>query len=74
MVLPLMVFMAKSALIRNYNLSSITFMWVAAAPLDDKICELVHSNLCSNTFIIRRAFGMTEISMIVIGQTEKLLT
>lgn len=68
MVVPaLMVFLAKSPLFDNYDLSSLQEIFCGAAPLKPYIEESVRKRM-NNGVIIRQGYGMTESSLAIIIQ------
>lgn len=67
MVPPLMVFLAKSPLIDEYDLSSLKIIWCGAAMLSKELEEKVKARI--NIPIIRQGYGMTEASILT-GQTD----
>lgn len=68
MVPPLMVFLAKSHLIDNYDLSSLKIIWCGAAPLSKELEEAVQARL--NIPVIRQGYGMTEGTLAFTSQTD----
>lgn len=68
LVPPLMVFLAKSPLIDNYNISSLKVIWCGAAPLSKETVEAVQKRI--HVPIIRQGYGMTEGTFAFSGQTD----
>ncbi|KAI6206547.1 4-coumarate--CoA ligase 3 [Aphelenchoides besseyi] len=61
MVPPMILFLSKSSLVDEYNLSSINYIQAGAAPLSSEIIELVKHRL-PNIKQISQGYGMTEMS------------
>lgn len=68
LVPPLFVFLAKSPLIDAYDVSSLVVLACGAAPLSKDISDAVRSRL--NVFAIRQGYGMSEMTLSVLAQTE----
>lgn len=68
LVPPLFVFLAKSPLIDSYDISSLVVLACGAAPLAKDIADAVRSRL--NVFAIRQGYGMSEMTLSVLAQTE----
>lgn len=58
LVPPILVFLAKSPLIRKYDLSSLHVIWCGAAPLSKDIETEVKSRV--GVRVVRQGYGMTE--------------
>lgn len=69
MVPPLMVFLAKNAIVDKYDLSSVKVIWCGAAPLSKELEDSVSHRL--NIPIIRQGYGMTEGTLALTGQTDE---
>ncbi|KFB34945.1 AGAP003482-PA-like protein [Anopheles sinensis] len=67
LVPPLMVFLAKSPLVDEYDLSSLYAVLCGAAPLSREIEELVRTRL-PNVATVRTGYGMSETSLGVISR------
>lgn len=65
---PLMVFLAKSPIVSEYNLSSLKVINCGAAPLSKELEEAVCQRL-GNT-IVRQGYGMTESTISITVQTD----
>lgn len=63
-----MVFLAKSPLVSEYDLSSVKVIWSGAAPLSKEIEDAVKSRI--GVPIVRQGYGMTEGSLSFAGQTD----
>ncbi|XP_033218330.1 uncharacterized protein LOC117173797 [Belonocnema kinseyi] len=68
LVPPLMVFLAKSPMVDNYDLSCVKRMACGAAPLSKEIEEAVKKRF--NIPFIRNGYGMTETTLSVITTPE----
>lgn len=66
---PLMVFLAKSPLVDNYDLSSLETIWCGAAPLTKESEDAVAKRL--NISTIRQGYGMTEGTLSFASQTDE---
>lgn len=53
-----MVFLAKNAIVDEYDLSSLKIIWCGAAPLSKELEDNVRQRL--NVPLVRQAYGMTE--------------
>ncbi|CAI4221754.1 unnamed protein product [Auanema sp. JU1783] len=62
LVPPIMVFLAKSPLCNNYDLSSVEFVICGAAPAGRDLCEELSAKY-KNIKYIQQGYGMTESSM-----------
>jgi 4-coumarate--CoA ligase len=65
LVPPLAVFLAKSPLVKDYDLSSVTEVSCGAAPLSKNIEEILKNKL--NIKSVRQAYGLTETTIGVVG-------
>lgn len=63
MVPPLMVFLAKHPLVRQYDLSSVREIVCGAAPLSREVIEEVRTRLPQAE--IRQGYGMTESTIVI---------
>lgn len=68
LVPPLMVFLAKSPLVSEYDLSSVKVIWSGAAPLSKEVEDAVKTRI--KVPIVRQGYGMTEGSLSFTGQTD----
>jgi acyl-CoA synthetase (AMP-forming)/AMP-acid ligase II len=62
MVPPLMVFLAKSPMVDNYDISSLKEIIVGAAPLKAST-ELAVKKRIGNNLCVRQGFGMSELTL-----------
>lgn len=69
MVPPLMVFLAKSPLVDNYDVSTLKIIWCGAAPLSKESEDAVQKRL--GIPVIRQGYGMTEGTLAFSGQTDE---
>lgn len=67
MVPPLMVFLAKSPIVNEYDLSSLKIVWCGAAALSKELEDTVKDRI--NIPIVRQSYGMTEASILT-GQID----
>lgn len=67
----LMVFLAKSPLIDQYDLSSISVILCAAAPLAAELVLAVRRRLAAPGLLVRQAYGLTEASPALTTQTDR---
>jgi acyl-CoA synthetase (AMP-forming)/AMP-acid ligase II len=56
---PVLVMLAKEAVVEEFDLSSVRYLSSGAAPLDEEVIELVHKRLGCH---VRQGYGMTELS------------
>ncbi|KAG4067360.1 hypothetical protein HA402_000351 [Bradysia odoriphaga] len=68
MVPPLMVFLAKSPVVSEYDTSSIKVIWCGAAPLSKEVEDAVKCRI--GLPIVRQGYGMTEGTLTFTGQTD----
>lgn len=68
LVPPLMVYLAKSPLVPDYDLSSVKVVWSGAAPLSKEVEDAVKNRI--GVPIVRQGYGMTEGSLSFTGQTD----
>lgn len=68
LVPPLLVFLAKSPLVDQYDVSSLLVLGCGAAPLSKEISDAVQSRL--NIIALRQGYGMSEMTLSVLAQTE----
>ncbi|PKY08679.1 putative AMP-binding enzyme [Aspergillus campestris IBT 28561] len=61
MVPPVAVSLAKSPIVKNYDLSSVRIAGSGAAPLTKEICETIEEML-NNQVAIKQGWGMTELT------------
>lgn len=66
---PLMVFLAKSPLIENYDLTTLKLLFCGAAPLSKELEVAVGIRL--NIPLIRQGYGMTEGTFSFTSQTDE---
>ncbi|XP_058465887.1 luciferin 4-monooxygenase-like [Malaya genurostris] len=66
LVPPIAVFLAKSPMVDEFDLSSVETMFCGAAPLSREIEELIHTRL--NVAFIRQAYGMSETTLAILAQ------
>ncbi|KAI6184539.1 AMP-binding enzyme [Aphelenchoides bicaudatus] len=59
---PIVLFLAKSPIVDNYDLSSIRFILTGAAPLGGEVCMEVQKRLPKLTYLVQ-GYGMTESSV-----------
>lgn len=64
---PLMVFLAKSPTVDNYDLSSVKLIACGAAPLSRELAEAVRHRI--GVQVIRQGYGLTEVTLAVAEQT-----
>lgn len=64
-----MVFLAKSPIVADYDLSSVKVIWCGAAPLSKEVEDAVKNRI--GVPVIRQGYGMTEGSLSFTGQTDK---
>lgn len=63
---PLMVFLAKSELVDEYDLSSLRMIFCGAAPLSSELEAAVKNRLNNPKMIIKQGYGMTELTIAVL--------
>lgn len=63
-----MVFLTKSSLVEQYNLSSLKVIWCGAAPLSKELELAVVKRI--GPVVIRQGYGMTEGTLAFTGQTD----
>lgn len=63
-----MVFLAKSPLVDNYDVSSLKVIWCGAAPLSKESQDAVQKRI--GIPVIRQGYGMTEGTLAFTGQTD----
>lgn len=68
LVPPLVVFLAKSPLVNNYDLSSLRLIRCGAAPLSAGIGDAVKKRL--NILALHEGYGMTETTLGVLSQND----
>lgn len=68
LVPPLMVFLAKNALVDKYDLSSLKFITSGAAPLSKELEQSVRDRLQIPNLLIKQGYGMTELTVSVLSQ------
>lgn len=68
LVPPLLVFLAKSPLVDQYDISSIMVIGCGAAPLSKEISDAVKARL--NILALRQGYGMSEMTLSVLAQSE----
>lgn len=68
MVPPLMVWLAKTPLVNNYDLSSLQFLYCGAAPLTKDVSDAVKKRL--GIQIIRQGYGLSESTITLLAQTD----
>lgn len=68
LVPPLLLFLAKSPLVDQYDLSSLLLLGCGAAPLSKEINDAVCKRL--NIFALRQGYGMSEMTFSVLTQSE----
>lgn len=68
LVPPLMVFLAKSPTVSEFDLSSVKVIWSGAAPLSKEVEDAVKNRI--GVPIVRQGYGMTEGSLSFTGQTD----
>lgn len=69
LVPPLMVILAKSPAVSNFDLTSLKVIWYGAAPLSKESEDAVQRRL--RIPFIRQAYGMTEGTFAFTGQTDE---
>lgn len=67
LVPPLLVFLAKSPLVDQYDLSSLAAIGCGAAALSKELSEAVRTRL--NILALRQGYGMSEMTLGVLAQT-----
>lgn len=67
LVPPLLVFLAKSARVDQYDLSSLKLIICGAAPISKELEQSVKKRLKTN-LVIKQLYGMTELTSIVLLQ------
>lgn len=67
LVPPLLLFLAKSPLVDQYDLSSLLVIGCGAAPLSKDVSDAVKARL--NVFEIAQGYGMSEMTLSVLAQT-----
>lgn len=72
MVPPLILFLAKSPMVDNYNMSSVKLIRCGAAPLSKGIQDAVQKRL--NIPMVRQGYGMTEGTLSFSGQSDDFST
>lgn len=68
MVPPILVFLAKSPLIRKYDLSNLHVIWCGAAPLSEDIETEVKKRI--GIRVVRQGYGMTEGTFALCAQDD----
>ncbi|CRL01182.1 CLUMA_CG014410, isoform A [Clunio marinus] len=68
LVPPLMVFLAKSPLLNNYDLKSLRFIFCGAAPLSKDLENAVRKRLKNSQLLIKQGYGMSETTFGVLMQ------
>lgn len=68
LVPPLVVFLAKAAIVDKYDLSSVEHIYSGAAPLSEEIETLVKKRLGIDS--VSQGYGLTETTLMVIGPPE----
>lgn len=68
LVPPLMVFLAKSPTVGNYDLSSLRALLCGAAPLSKELEQAVKDRLKNPHLIVKNGYGMTELTFGVTNQ------
>lgn len=68
LVPPLLLFLAKSPLVDQYDVSSLVVIACGAAPLSKELGDAVKARL--NIFALRQGYGMSEMTLSVLVQTE----
>lgn len=68
LVPPLLIFLAKSPLVNEYDVSSLVILGCGAAPLSKEISDAVRDRL--NILALRQGYGMSEMTLSVLAQTE----
>lgn len=68
LVPPLLLFLAKSPLVDKYDVSSLMIIVCGAAPLSKELELAVKDRL--NVFSIRQGYGMSEMTLSVLTQSE----
>ncbi|KAL1394698.1 hypothetical protein pipiens_011770 [Culex pipiens pipiens] len=66
---PIAVFLAKSPLVDEYDLSSVKTIICGAAPLSREVEDLIRSRL--NVSSIRQAYGMSETTLAILVQMDE---
>lgn len=68
LVPPLVLFLAKSPLVDEYDVSSLLIIGCGAAPLSKDLQDAVKNRL--NVFSVRQGYGMSEMTLSVLTQSE----
>ncbi|XP_062537176.1 luciferin 4-monooxygenase-like [Armigeres subalbatus] len=69
MVPPIAVFLAKNAMVDEYDLSSVKTIISGAAPLSREVEDLIRSRLKVSS--VRQAFGMSETTLAILAQVDE---
>ncbi|XP_019931273.3 luciferin 4-monooxygenase [Aedes albopictus] len=68
MVPPIAVFLAKNAMVDEYDLSSVKTIISGAAPLSREVEDLIRSRLKVSS--VRQAYGMSETTLAILAQLD----
>ncbi|XP_001657680.2 luciferin 4-monooxygenase [Aedes aegypti] len=68
MVPPIAVFLAKNAIVDEYDLSSVKTIISGAAPLSREVEDLIRSRLKVSS--VRQAYGMSETTLAILAQVD----
>ncbi|KAK2750408.1 hypothetical protein FQN57_003888 [Myotisia sp. PD_48] len=72
MVPPIAVMVAKSPLVKNYDLSSIRSLGSGAAPLGIEVSQELETLFQKNELYVRQGWGMTEVTCSLLGWDPSL--